>query len=151
MTKQTNLRTKMIKSNDNISFPVGTALAVKKYSKQLCFDRIFSKFKQRGISLPNLVESLITYRLTENQSLTCGSNWINRADVLDEFSLKPFEQRTLFRAIETIGDNHEEVILDLQDELFSQYDFSHTDVNMDWSSLILWGDKAELAKYRKVK
>ena len=145
--KQTTLRTKYIKSNNNISFPIGTVLAVKKYSSKLNFEQIFSKFKQKGISLKNLIESLISYKLTENQSLTRGSDWINRKEVLDEFSLKAFEQRTLFRAIETIGENYEEVILDLQEELFSQYDFSHTDINMDWSSLILWGDKATIAKY----
>jgi len=145
--KKTKLRTNRIKTNENISFPVGTALAVKKYALKLGFGRIFSKFKQRGVSLPNLIEALVSYRLTENQSLTRGSDWINRAEVLEEFSLKRFEQRTLFRAIETVGDNYEEVVLDLQDELFSQYDFSHTDVNMDWSSLILWGDKAALGKY----
>jgi len=144
---QTTLRTKQIETNNNISFPIGTALAVKKYSSKLDFERIFSKFKQKGISLFNLVEALITYRLTENQSLSRGSDWINRAEVLEEFSLSSFEQRTLFRAIELIGDNYEEVILDIQDALFSQYDFSHTDVNMDWSSLILWGDKSNLGKY----
>ena len=147
-TMKSNIpRTIQLVTNNNISFPIGTALAVKKYSSKLGFERIFSKFKERGISLPNLVEALISYRLTENQSLTRGSNWINRAEVLDEFYLKPFEQRTLFRAIETIGDNYEEVVLDIQDILFSQYDFSHTDVNMDWSSLILWGNKSTLGKY----
>jgi len=146
MTKTTH-RTNSIKTNLNISFPVGTTISVQKYSDKLNFENIFSKFKQRGISLFNLVEALVSYRLTENQSLTKASDWINRDEVLDEFHLKEFEQRTLFRAIETIGENYEEVILDLQDNLFSQYDFSHTDVNMDWSSLILWGDKSTLGKY----
>ena len=50
MTK-TKLKTNQIKINDNISFPIGTALAVKKYSSKLGFDYIFSKFKQRGIPL----------------------------------------------------------------------------------------------------
>ena len=144
---QTKLRTKLIKPNHNISFSIGTALAVKKYSKKLHFEKIFSKFKQRGIPLKNLVEALTSYRLTENQSLTRGAYWINRADVLDEFSLKSFEQRTLFRGVETIGENYQEIILDLQDILFSIYDFKTTDVNMDWSSLIVWGIKANLAKY----
>jgi len=145
--KQTTLKTNKIDSNRNISFPIGTAIAVRKYSKKLDFEKIFSKFKQRGISLPNIVESLISYRLTENQSLTKASDWINRTEVLDEFSLKSFEQRTLFRAIESIGENYEEVILDTQEIIFSSYDFCHTDINLDWSSLILWGDKATLAKY----
>jgi transposase len=53
----------------------------------------------------------------------------------------------LYRAIETIGEKYQEVILDLQDVLFKQYDFIHTDINMNWSSLILWGDKAKIGKY----
>ncbi|MBU0471787.1 MAG: IS1634 family transposase [Nanoarchaeota archaeon] len=145
--KQTKLRTKQIKHNDNISFPVGTALAVKKYTKKLEFEDLFSKFKQKGIPLKNLVDALISYKLSENLSLTRGSDWINRDEVLEEFGLKSFEQKTLYRAIETIGENYQEVILDLQDILFSQYDFTHTDINMDWSSLILWGDKASLARF----
>lgn len=147
MRKQNKPRTNIIETNKNISFPIGTAVAVQKYSRKLNLLKIFSRFKQRGIPLSNLVDSLISYRLTENQSLTKASDWINRTEVLEEFSLKQFEQRTLFRAIETIGKNYDRVILDLQDELFSQYDFSHTDVNMDWSSLVLWGDKSALGTY----
>lgn len=146
MTK-TKPRANKINHNKNISFPVGTAIAVKKYSKKLNFEDIFSKFKRRGIPLKCLVDALISYKLSENLSLTRGSDWINRPEVLDEFNLKCFEQKTLYRAIEIIGENYQEVILDLQDILFSLYDFEHTDINMDWSSLIIWGDKANIAKY----
>lgn len=145
--QQTTLKTNSIKTNSNISFPVGTALAVQKYAEKLDFESIFSKFKQRGVPLDKIVCALISYKLTENLSLTKGSDWINRPEVLSEFELESFEQRTLFRAIETIGANYHEVILDLQDILFSQYDFDTTDVNLDWSSLILWGIKASLGKY----
>lgn len=145
--QKTKIRTIKVESNNNISFPIGTAFAVKKYGKKLCFEHIFSKFKQRGIPLRGLVEALISYKLSENLSLTRGSDWINRTGVLNEFDLKSFEKKTLYRAIETMGKNYQEIILDLQDILFSQYNFEHTDVNMDWSSLILWGDKAKLAKY----
>ena len=144
---QTKLRTTVVRSNSNISFPIGTALTVKKYSSKLGFDHIFSKFKQRGVPLKNLVEALISYKLSENLSLTRGSDWINRIDVLEEFGLSSFGQKTLYRAIEIIGENYQEIILDLQDILFAQYDFNHTDVNIDWSSVILWGDKASLGKY----
>jgi len=144
---KTKQRTNKINHNENISFPVGTAFAVKKYSAKLHFESIFSKFKQRGIPLKGLVEALISYKLSENLSLTRGSDWINRVEVLEEFGLESFEQKTLYRAVETIGENYQEVILDLQEVLFSQYDFNHTDVNMDWSSLILWGDKASLGRY----
>jgi len=89
--KPTNTRTNNIKTNSNISFPVGTTISVKNYSKFLEFGTIFSKFKQRGIPLLNIVEAVISYKLTENLSLTKASDWINRVDVLEEFNIKSFE------------------------------------------------------------
>jgi transposase len=145
--KQTQLLVqKEITHNSNISFPVGTFIAVKDYSKKLGFQTLFSKYKRRGIDLSNLVEALVSYRLSENQSLTRASQWINRPEVLCEFSLKTFEERTLFRVLETIGNNHEDVILQIQKALFSQYTFPDTDINMDWTSFVLWGTKAEIGK-----
>ena len=126
---------------------MGTALAVQKYSEKLHFSKIFNKFKKKGIPLNNLINALLSYRLTENRSLTKASDWINRKDVLKEFDLPSFEQRTLFRVLEAIGENYQEIISDLQSELFSQYKFEHTDINMDWSSIILWGNKAPLGAY----
>ena len=147
MTKQTTLRTSELESNKNISFPVGTAIAVKKYSQKLGFDEIFSRYKKRGVDLVRLVEALITYRLTENQSICRASDWINRPDVLEQFKLSEFEERTLIRALEITGDDYEEIILLIQNSIFSQYEFPHTDLNMDWTSFVLWGKKAELGKY----
>lgn len=142
-----NLKPYLLSSNDNISFPIGTAMAVQKYSEKLHFSKIFTKFKKKGIPLVNLINSLLTYRLTENRSLTKASDWINREEVLKEFNLNSFEQRTLFRVLEVIGENYEEVIFDLQKELISSYNFEHTNINLDWSSLILWGTKAPLGAY----
>ena len=31
--------------------------------------------------------------------------------------------------------------------MFDKYDFEHTDINLDWTSLILYGDKCKLGKY----
>jgi transposase len=148
MTKQTTLRAlECITPNQNISFPIGTALAVKKYSQKLDFDQILSRYKKRGVELVHLIEALISYRLSENGSICRASEWINRSDVLKEFSLGAFEERTLFRALEVVGGNYEEIILSLQDTIFSQYEFPHTDLNMDWTSFVLWGDKASMGAY----
>ena len=144
---QTKLRTDKIKSNNNISFSIGTALAVKKYSSKLVFEGTFKRFKKRGIDIVGLIEALLTYRLTENQSTTKASEWINRREVLSEFSLNQFEDRTLFRLLEVIGANYEEIIYSLQDVLFGLYDFPHTNTNLDWTSLVLWGTQANLGKY----
>lgn len=148
MTKQNKLKTQeVLIQNQNISFPVGTAIAIKKYSEKLAFEQIFSRYKKRGINLVHLLEALITYRLTENQSTTRASEWINRPSVLEQFDLSTFEERTLFRVLEVIGDNYEEIIHLLQNNIFSQYDFPHTDVNLDWTSFVLWGTKAKLGEY----
>ena len=144
---QTKLRTEGLEHTDNISFPIGTAIAVKKYSQKLDFEGILSRFKKRGIDLHRLIEALVTYRLTENGSICRGSDWINRPHVLQEFNLNGFEERTLFRSLKIVGENYEEIITLLQKSIFSQYDFPHTDVNLDWTSFVLWGNKAELGKY----
>lgn len=136
-----------LNANSNISFPIGTAIAVQEYSQKLDFEHVFYRFKKRGIELARLVEAMLTYRLTENQSICRASEWVNRPDVLEQFSLSAFEERTLFRALEVVGDNYEEIILLLQKSIFSQYEFPHTDLNMDWTSFVLWGTKAEIGKY----
>jgi transposase len=142
-----NLKPNLLNVTKNISFPIGTILAVQKYSSKLNLASIFSKFKKKGIAIDKLIEALLSYKLTQNLSISKASDWINQDEILKEFNLEPFEQRTLFRVLETIGDNYEEIILDLQTKLTSIYKFEHTDINMDWSSLILWGSKAPLGAY----
>ena len=78
--KKTNLRTNRIKTNKNISFPVGTVLAVKKYSSKLCFERIFSKFKQRGISLKGLLEAMNKFKLKKDLIITENESRIEKLD-----------------------------------------------------------------------
>jgi len=145
--KQTHLRTYEIKPNGNITFPVGTVLAVQNYSRKLGFDGIFGKHKGKGRSISALVEALISYRLTENQSISKASEWVNRPEVLKEFALREFEERTLFRVLEIVGVNKEEIMGDIQDRLFGLYNFEHTNINMDWTSFVLYGDKCKLGKY----
>jgi transposase len=147
LVKQTSLRTIGIEPNDNISFPIGTALAVKKYYDFLNLYEVFGKFKRRGIDINSLIQALLSYKLTQNQSVHQGSAWINRPDVLKIFELESFEERTLYRVLETIGDNHEEIMLDIRDILFKTYDFEHTNVNMDWTSFVLYGEKCPIGKY----
>ena len=147
MTKNTQLRTDLVVPNNNISFPIGTILTVQKYYDRLDLSEIIGKHKSRGASLNSLLEALLSYKLTENQSITRAADWINREEVLDAFSLDFFNQRTLYRVLEIIGENREEIMADIQDVLFEVYDFEHTDINLDWTSFVLYGDKCPLGKY----
>ncbi len=147
MTQKTSLRTELITPNENISFPIGTILTVQKYYKHLELSKIFGKHKSRGRDINSLIQALVSYKLSENQSVTKAADWINREEVLDTFDLETFEQRTLYRALEVIGKNREEIIADVQDVLFKKFDFEHTNINMDWTSFILYGDKCPLGKH----
>ena len=145
--KQTKLRTNEITPNNNISFPIGTIHAVQQQYEKLILHRVFSKYKKKGHDLNKLITALISYKLTENFSISKANEWINRKEVLEQFELEEFEERTLFRVFEIIGKNKEEIIADIQDCLFQEYEFEHTDINLDWTSLILYGDKSKLGKY----
>jgi len=147
MTYQTKLRTAQIEPTNHISFPIGTILSVKDYFSKLRLWEVFGKHKTKGRDINNLIQALVSYRLTENQSICQGSVWINRREVLDEFDLEPFHERTLFRVLETLGSNREEIMFDLQNRLFSCYDFEHTNINMDWTSIVLHGLQCPLGEY----
>ena len=147
MRYQTKLRTDEIIPNENICFPIGTILAVKNKYNKLDLSGVFEKFKTKGRDINSLIQAHLSYKLTENFSISKASEWINRDEVLETFNLEKFEERTLFRTLETIGKNREEIISDIQDRLFRTYDFKHTDINLDWTSLVLYGDKSKLGKY----
>jgi len=120
---------------------------VKNKYEKLDFSGVFDKHKKKGIDINSLIQALLSYKLTENLSISKASGWINRGEVLETFNIEGFEERTLFRTLETIGKNREEIISDIQDRLFQIYNFEHTDVNLDWTSLVLYGDKSKLGKY----
>ena len=144
--KNADLRTMELVPNNNISFPIGTIKTVKKYYDSLGLYTVFEKYKTKGRDLNSLIQALLSYRLTENQSLVRGSEWTNRPDVLLMFNLEEFEQRTLYRVLKIIGKNYEEILADIRDIIFEHYDFDHTNINMDWTSFILWGNKCSLGK-----
>jgi transposase len=144
---QTKLRTENITLSENITFPIGTAAAVEQCFSKLHLSDIFDKHKKRGRSLSSIMQALITYKLTENLSISQASAWINRPQVLAEFKLDCFDERTLFRALTLVGQNKEHIMSDLQEEIFRRYDFEHTNINMDWTSFVLYGEKSSLGKY----
>lgn len=147
MIKQNKLIANTIKPNENISFPIGTILTVQKYFEKLNFSRIFTKFKKRGRNINSLLQGLISYKLTENLSISKASDWFNKKELLREFNLETFHEKTLFRLLEIIGENKSEIISDIQDNLFQEYNFEHTNTNIDWTSLIIWGQMCKLAKH----
>ncbi|MDR9816286.1 MAG: hypothetical protein WAO36_07575 [Candidatus Methanoculleus thermohydrogenotrophicum] len=134
---QTKLRTNVLEPNENISFPIGTIFLVSRLYEILNFPDVFGKHKTRGIDINGLLQALISYKLADNFSIKRSHAWINRPEVLAEFNHPSFSERTLYRVLETLGVNREEIISDIQDVLFARYDFEHTNINMDWTSIVL--------------
>ena len=93
----------------------------------------------------SLIEGLNSYTLTENLSIAKASEWMNRKEVLETFGIRGFEQKTLYRVLSILGENREEIMIKLQDRLFETYDFEHTNINMDWTSIVLHGNKCPIA------
>src|SRR5450759_2021788 len=86
MTYQTKLRTDEIIPNENICFPIGTILAVKNKYDELGFSDVFDKYKKKGRDINSLIQALLSYKLTDNLSISKGSEWINRNEVLETFN-----------------------------------------------------------------
>ncbi|MDW7777377.1 MAG: IS1634 family transposase, partial [Methanosarcinales archaeon] len=67
---------------------IGTILAVKEKYKKLDFQGVFQKYKNKGRNINSLIQALLSYKLTENLSISKASGWINRGEVLETFNLK---------------------------------------------------------------
>ena len=122
---QTTLRTNEVKPNQNISFPIGTIDLVNYLYEILNFTNIIGKHKKNGIDINKLLRALISYKLTDNFSITRSHEWICRPEVRDIFGLESFGKRTLYRVLETIGANREKIISDIQDVIFARYEFEY--------------------------
>ena len=147
MNKNTKLRAFPTIPNKNIYLPIGTTLAVQYFFEKLNFFAIFGKYKNKGHDINSLLIGLLGYKFTENFSIKEASNWMNRDEVLGILNLKPFDQRVLYRTLETIGSNKEEILCAILNCLFSESDFEHTDINLDWTSIVLHGTKCKLGKH----
>jgi transposase len=133
--------------NKNICVPIGSILAVQLFYEKLNFSDIFSKHKSKGIDLNSLLIGLLSYKLTENFSIKEAGKWLNQEEILDILNLERFHERVLYRTLELLGLNREEILSDILKSLFSVYDFEETNMNLDWTSIVLYGNKSNLGKF----
>ena len=108
---------------------------------------LFSPLKKKGIDISTLIKSLTAYKLSDNFSIKRAHTWLMQPDTREWYNLPSFTGKTLYRLLETLGENSAFIISGLQDRIFSRYQFEHTDVNLDWTSLVLHGSASPLGKY----
>lgn len=139
--------TNSIEPTTHKSFSIGPSLLTRKMFHHLDLTSLFSPLKKRGTKPEFLTEALISYKLTENFSIKHFHSWIMQPEMRDYYSLDAFNERTTYRLLETLGENFDYLISGIQDRLFSRYTFHTTDVNMDWTSIVLHGFSSPLGKY----
>jgi transposase len=108
---------------------------------------LFSPLKKKGIDISTLIKALTAYKLSDNFSIKRAHSWLMQPETREYYDLPSFTGKTLYRLLETLGENSACIISGLQDRLFSRYQFEHTDVNLDWTSLVLHGSASPLGKY----
>lgn len=147
MRIQSRLRTTQLTPNDNKSFSIGTPLMVDDWYERLGLNDIVGRYKSKGIDLDALVRGMLAYKLGDNFSVLRAGEWMNSPAVLEHYGLKRFNSKALYRTIELLGQNRERIILELQDRVLQLCDLPSTDIVMDWTSLVYFGDEPNLAKY----
>ena len=131
----------------NKSFSFGCIEATRKYAKKLGFDTIFNRFKKKGDKLSNLVSGLVTHKMHFSKSINDASDWLNEPHIRQEFNLNENVPKTFYRTLETVGCHEKSILTLLQNRILELYPLKNTDSNMDWSSIVLYGSKAELGEY----
>jgi transposase len=144
---QSKLRTTQLTPNDNKSFSVGTALMIDDWYERLGLNDIIGRHKSKGIALDALVRGMLVDQLGDNFSVLQASEWMNRKEILEHYGIRAFNSKTLYRAVETLGRNRERIIRELQDNVLELLGRPKTDVLLDWTSIVYYGDMAKLAKY----
>jgi transposase len=147
MNIKTKIRAFPTIPNKNKCVSIGSMLAVQYFYEKLNFSDVFSKHKSKGLDLNSLLIGLVSYKLTENFSIKEASKWLNQKEILKILNLKSFHEKVLYRTLEILGRNKEIILSEILDNLFSVYGFGETDINLDWTSIVLHGTKSKLGKY----
>lgn len=108
---------------------------------------VIGRHKDRGVSLDALVRGMLAYKLGDNFSVLRAGEWLNREEVREHYELPEFNVKTLYRAVEILGRNRERIVRELQDAVLKLLGCETTDVVMDWTSIVYYGDLNALAKY----
>ena len=121
-------RTNVQQSNENISVPIGTIRFVKEYLRKLGIGPVFARIKRKGVPLLPLIESLISYRLSENFSIEGYGRWLECSVIRNELGVgSEVSHRMLNRTVDAVGENMETVITTTVRSVMTRYDISNTD------------------------
>jgi len=122
-------------------------LMVDHWYEKMKMDETIGQLKAKGVDANALFRGLVVDQLGDNFSILQASEWMNRPEILEHYEIGSFNARTLYRTVELLGQNRERIIHALQDRVLELLGGPRTDVLLDWTSIVYYGDMAKLAKF----
>jgi transposase len=134
-----------VRPNGNISVPIGNAVLSEAFFRKYGLEDIISGLKKKGTDLGKLAELLVAYKLGDNFSILRAHEFIMQPEIRRRFGIEEFDVKGLYRAVERLGENRETIISAFRNRVLREYGKEVTDVIFDWTSLVYFGYKPELA------
>ena len=146
---QTSLKTPInIKPNKNKTFPIGTIQTVKNIFEELHLPPLLDDLKRCGHQLSGLVTGLVSYKLTEDLSVSRCHQWMTTNPLLLEYlQLSDFGDDALYRCLGIIGINRHHILSHLLRILKNHHDVGLDMVFMDWTSVHFEAMPTNLIRY----
>ena len=146
---QTTLKTPdHIKPNQNKTFPIGTIQTVKHIFNELQPPPLLDTLKHYGHPLSGLVTGLVSYKLTEDLSVSRCHQWMTTNPLLlEHLHLSFFGDDALYRCLEKIGENRQTILRHILQVLKEHHDVRLDMVFMDWTSTHFEANPSDLIKY----
>ncbi|MCK4332601.1 MAG: IS1634 family transposase [Thermoplasmatales archaeon] len=146
---QTALKTQYtIKPNQNKTFPIGTIQTVKHIFEELHLPPFLDDLKRCGHQLSGLVTGLVSYKLTEDLSVSRCHQWMTTNPLLLEYlQLSDFGDDALYRCLGIIGTNRHLILRHLLHILKNHHDVGLDMVFMDWTSIHFEANPSDLINY----
>jgi transposase len=146
---QTTLKTPdHITPNQNKTFPIGTIQTVKHIFNELQLPPLLDTLKHCGHPLSGLVTGLVSYKLTEDLSVSRCHQWMTTNPLLlEHLHLSVFGDDALYRCLEKIGENRQTILRHILQVLKEHHDVGLDMVFMDWTSTHFEANPSDLIKY----
>lgn len=145
MAKQTHFRTFKVSRNDNLSVPIGNLIWAQAFFERFGLDDVIRTFKTKGTDLAKLAELMVGYKVGDNFSILRCHDFAMQRPIRNLMGLPEFSVRGLYRAVEILGENREAIITRFRQQFLREYGPELTDTVFDWTSLVYFGSKPDLA------
>lgn len=145
MTKQNHFRTSEIRVNENISVPIGNIMLTEAFFERFGLYDVIRRMKTKGADLGKLTELMTAYKLGDNFSILRCHEFSMQEPVRKYTGLPEMNVKTFYRAVETLGENREHIITHFRRTFMRMYGPDITDTIFDWTSLVYFGSKPDVA------